>query len=142
MSNSQRIKDLYFKDGLKQVEIAKKLGISKNTVSKTLKNTNEYIEEKELRKRKSRERHSKNTQKIIKQQREKVKLKKDEDDLILRKMHNQASMELSKNNKLSDMAYRDWNTSAYKYNSAKKRFEFREELGRSYDVKKFLKGSI
>ena len=55
-------------------------------------------------------------------------------------MHNQASMEMSKNKKLSDYAYRNWNTSAYSYNKEKRRFEFRAELGRSYDVKKYLKG--
>ena len=60
----------------------------------------------------------------------------------IKEMHRQASMELSKNGKLSDRAYRDWNTSAYKYDAKKNRYEFREELGRSYDVKKYLKGSI
>ena len=54
-------------------------------------------------------------------------------------MHEEASIELSGNKKLSDRAYRDWNTSAYEYNLAKRRFEFREELGRSYAVKKYLK---
>lgn len=57
-------------------------------------------------------------------------------------MHNQAALELSKNSKLSDMTYRNWNTSAYTYNKNKKRFEFRDELGRSYAVKKNLKGTI
>ena len=70
------------------------------------------------------------------------KFKQNLDDLILMEMHNQAALELSKNSKLSDMAYRDWNTSAYAYNKNKKRFEFRDELGRSYAVKKYLKGII
>ena len=57
-------------------------------------------------------------------------------------MQRHASKDLAKNGKLSDRAYRDWNTSAYKYDVKKNRYEFREELGRSYDVKKYLKGSI
>ena len=77
---------------------------------------------------------------MLKKQRDKIQFCHKVDDLILRKMHDQATMELSRNSKLSDMAYRNWNTSAYKYNNSKKRFEFREELGKSYDVKKYLKG--
>ena len=54
-------------------------------------------------------------------------------------MHNQASAELSKRQRMTNMAYRNWNKSAYKYNEKKKRFEFDEKLGRSYDVPKYIK---
>ena len=54
-------------------------------------------------------------------------------------MHNQASQELSKGKRLSNLAYRNWNTSAYSYNEAKRRYEFKEELGRSNDVPKYIK---
>ena len=54
-------------------------------------------------------------------------------------MHNQASQELSKGKRLSNLAYRNWNKSAYLYNKAKKRYEFKKELGRSYDVPKYIK---
>ena len=54
-------------------------------------------------------------------------------------MHNQASQELSKGKRLSNLAYRNWNKSAYSYNKAKKRYEFKKELGRSYDVPKYIK---
>lgn len=57
-------------------------------------------------------------------------------------MHNQASMEMSKSKRLSNMAYRNWNTSAYSYNEKKKRFEFKEELGRSADVPKYIKVEV
>ena len=40
------------------------------------------------------------------------------------------------------MAYRNWNKSAFTYNEKKKRFEFREELGRSYDVPKYIKVEV
>ena len=50
-------------------------------------------------------------------------------------MHNQASQELSKGKRLSNLAYRNWNTSAYSYNEAKRRYEFKEELGRKPTVK-------
>ena len=68
--------------------------------------------------------------------------KNNADDLILKNMHNQASVELSKPRKLSNMAYRNWNKSAFTYNEKKKRYEFREELGRSYDVPKYIKVEV
>ena len=54
-------------------------------------------------------------------------------------MHNQASFELSKGRKLSNMAYRNWNISAYSYDSDRKRYVFKRELGRSSDVPKYIK---
>lgn len=133
---------MYFLKKLKQKDIAEKLKISKYKVSRTVTRDERYLAEKELRIENTKDKHSKTTKKIIKQQRDKIQFKNNADDLVLRQMHKQASMELSKGKKLSDMAYRDWNTSAYKYNKDKKRFEFRKELGRSRDVKKYLKGTI
>lgn len=137
----QKVLYLYFEQKLLQKEIAERLNISKYKVSRIVTNDERYYFEKEERKRKSKEKHNKNTKELVKKQREKARFN-NVDDLVLKEMHKQASMELSKNSKLSDMAYKKWNTSAYKYNKDKKRFEFREELGRSYDVKKYLKGTI
>ena len=138
----QEILNLYFEECLKQKDIAKRLGISNSKVSRIVTKDSRYPEEKERRKEISKIKHSESAKRIMKKKRERIKFEKNADDLLLRKMHNQASMELSKNSRLSDMAYRNWNTSAYKYNEEKKRYEFREELGRSYDVKKYLKGKI
>ena len=138
----QEILNLYFEECLKQTEIAKRLNISNSKVSRIVTKDSRYPEEKERRKEISKNKHSESAKRIMKKKREKIKFEKNADDLLLRKMHSQASMELSKNSRLSDMAYRNWNTSAYKYNEEKKRYEFREELGRSYDVKKYLKGKI
>ena len=63
-------------------------------------------------------------------------------DLVLKNMHNQASSELSAPRKLNNMAYRNWNKSAYKYNEKRKGYEFRKELGRSNDVPKFIKVEV
>lgn len=136
------ILDLYFNKKLKQTEIAKQLKIHNSKVSRTVTKDERYAAEKENRKQQAKERHTESAKRIMKKKREKLKFEKNADELLLRKMHDQASVELSKSKKLSDLAYRDWNTSAYKYNSEKNRFEFREELGRSSDVKKYLKGSI
>ena len=82
------------------------------------------------------------TKKYIKHKREETKRKNSKDDIDLNSMHNQASAELSKKKKMTNMAYRNWNKSAFTYNEKRKGYEFRKELGRSYDVPKFIKVEV
>lgn len=136
----EKILEMFFKDKMKCKDIADFFKISSSYITKIIKKDSRYADEKNIRKKINKEKHNEATKELIKKQRAEIQFGHKVDDLVLRKMHEQASMELSKNSKLSDMAYRNWNTSAYKYNEKRKRFEFREELGRSYDVKKYLKG--
>lgn len=138
----QKILELYFIKKLKQKDIAEQLKISKYKVSRTVTKDVRYITEKDERKAKSKQKHSDNTKRIVKRKREVVKFKNNSDDLVLKNMHNQASRELSKPKRLSNMAYRNWNKSAYTYNQKRKGFEFRKELGRSKDVPKFIKVEV
>ena len=135
----KEILEMYYSKKMKTKDIAEELKVSLPYITKIIKTDDRYTLEKEERKKNSKIKHNKQIQKYVEEKRRK---KRDNDYLILKEMHKQASLELSKNSRLSDMTYRDWNKSAYKYNSKKKRYEFREELGRSYDVKKYLKGSI
>ena len=57
----------------------------------------------------------------------------------MEEQHRQASYELSKSKHLSNENYRKWNSSAYKYNPSKHRYEFDKKLGRSNDVPKYIK---
>ena len=132
----------YFDKKMKQVDIAKKFKISKCTVSRIIQKDSRFITEKEKRKKCNKEKHKQNTKEYIKSQRKKKQFKNNVDDLVLKNMHNQASIELSKPRKITNMSYRNWNTSAYSYNEKKKRFEFREELGRSADVPKYIKVEV
>lgn len=135
----KEILEMYYLKKMRTKDIAEKLNVSSSYITKIVKTDSRYAAEKKERKKNSKIKHNKQIQKYVEEQRRK---KRNNDYLILKEMHRQASLELSKNSRLSDMAYRDWNKSAYKYNTKKKRYEFREELGRSYDVKKYLKGSI
>ena len=58
---------------------------------------------------------------------------------ILEIQHRQDVQELSESSRLSNESYRKWNYSAYKYNPSKKRYEFDNNLGRSYNVPKYIK---
>ena len=139
MSKKDEITNLYFANGEVPADIARKLNISKSAVTQVLQKDERYKEEKEIRKKRNKIRHNERTKEIIKKTRKIKQYKNKSDDLILKKMHNQASQELSKGKRLSNLAYRNWNTSAYSYNEAKRRYEFKEELGRSNDVPKYIK---
>lgn len=133
------ILDLYFNKKMKQIDIARLLNVAKSTVSKTVTKDNRYTFEKQKRITINKTKRNKKIQLHVEENRRKTQLKNAADDLILKKMHNEASIEMSKRNQLSNENYRKWNYSAYKYNPSKDRFEFDENLGRSYDVPKYIK---
>lgn len=141
-NNKDTIIHKYFIDKLKPVEIAKELNISKSAVTQVLQKDKRYQKEKNKRIEQNKENHNEKTKKYIKNKREVIKRKKDKDTIDLRNMHNQATAELSKKKRLSNMAYRNWNKSAFTYNKKRNGYEFRKELGRSYDVPKFIKVEV
>lgn len=116
-SNKDEILRLYFEEKLKQVEIAKKLNISNNAVSKTLKSDSRFLKEKEQRKVQNKIKHNKEIQRRVENKR---KEKSSLDLQILKVMHEQASLELSERMHLSNIAYRNWNLSVFSYNEKKK----------------------
>lgn len=134
-----KILDLYLNKNMKQNQIAKKLNISTSKVSRILKNIPEVKQEKDKRKFQNKIKHNKDIQTRVEEKRKATQFKNNVDDLILKHLHSQASLELSKRSYLSDGSYRKWNVSAYNYNPSKHRYEFNESLGRSYDVPKFVK---
>jgi len=136
------ILDLFFDKKMKQKDIAELLNIAKSTVSKVVSKDSRFIAEKSLRKANNKVKRNKDIQRRVEQNRKKEQFKNNSDDLILKQMHSQASMELSKRSHLSNENYRKWNKTAYNYNPSKKRFEFDENLGRSYDVPKYIKAKI
>lgn len=136
------ILDLFFDKKMKQKDIAELLNIAKSTVSKVVSKDSRFITEKSLRKANNKVKRNKDIQRRVEQNRKKEQFKNNSDDLIVKQMHSQASMELSKRSHLSNENYRKWNKTAYNYNPSKKRFEFDENLGRSYDVPKYIKAKI
>lgn len=136
------ILDLFFNKKMKQTDIAELLNIANSTVSRTVSKDNRYIAEKQQRKAINKEKRNKDIRRRVKEQRKKAQFKNAADDLILKNMHSQASLEMSKRSHLSNENYRKWNKTAYNYNPSKKRFEFDKNLGRSYDVPKYIKAKI
>ena len=131
------ITTLFYIEHLKVKEIAENVNLSSSYITKIIKQDTRYNTEKLDRKNLSTQKRKIDKNKYIKNKRE---LKRIEDNYsVVQAGHNQASRELSKSNHLSNESYRKWNYSAYKYNSSKRRYEFDEKLGRSYDIPKYIK---
>lgn len=133
-----KIISMFFLEHLKVNEISKQLKVSSSYITKVIKKDERYAIEKENRKNISKIAR-KESQKIFAKNKREIKRIEDNYSFVLLQ-HAQASSELSKTKHLSDESYRKWNYSAYRYNPSKNRYEFRESLGRSADVPKYIKG--
>ncbi len=136
-TNKEKILEFYFNKKMKQVDIARVLGISANAVSKTLKRDSRFEKEKKQRKELNKIKHNKIIQKSVEEKRKRVALNKSIDILILKEMHNQASFELSGGKRpINNVSYRNWNKSAYKFDRNKKAYILKKEINAGYDVPK------
>ena len=138
-SKKETIINLFFTEHLKVKDIADNIDVDSSYITRIIKSDKRYLEEKNNRKVISKSRHIEATKKSVKKSRDVKKFNNNVDDLILKNLHRQASQELSKGKHLTNENYRKWKYSAYTYNPSKKRYEFCKELGRSYDVPKYIK---
>lgn len=135
----EQIIDLFYNKKMSQKAISEQLNLSKGYISKVVRADLRYENYKSEKMLINKKKHNKQIQTIVENKRKELQFNYAADDLILKKMHNQASLELSKSSHLSDENYRKWNKSAYTYNPSKKRYEFDNSLGRSSDVPKYIK---
>ena len=133
MNRQEAIKKLYFECKYNQKEISAILGISNKYVSKVLLKDSRYKEEKEKRKLLSQNRHRQKTIDYIKNKR---KLNMNTEYEKLKQMHIQASRELSGGKNISNRAFRNWNSSIYKYNDKTKSYHLKKGIVTGFDVPK------
>ena len=127
-----KILDLFFTKGLSQKEIAQKLNVTKGYISQIVTKDTRYKAYKKQKLKISKEKHNRQIQQITKEKRKKEQFDNSVNDLILKKMHEQASSELSQAKHLSNESFRKWNYSAYTYNPSKHRYEFDEKLRQGF----------
>lgn len=127
----------FFIQHLKVKEIAEMVHTSSSYITKIIMQDKRYVEEKKYRASNSKEKRRLDQNKFIKHKREQKRI--DDNFAFVEEQHRQASLELSKSKHLSNESYRKWNSSAYKYNPSKHRYEFDEKLGHSADVPKYIK---
>ena len=134
MSNKEKIIDLFYNEHLKPVDIALELNVSNSYVSKIIKKDSRYHEEKSQRKQQNELKHKERTIEYMK-----LKQKSNKDSYeALKAQLKQDAEELSYYFDISDRSFRKFNSSAYKYNAKKKRFEIDRKLTVSIDVPKVV----
>lgn len=142
MSNKENIIVLFFEEKLSIIEIADKLNITKQYVSKIVRKDIRYIEERENRKLKNKEKQKKRVKNYIYNKRRNER--QERLNAIVEMQHIQASCELSERNTINNRAYRNWNSSIYVYNNSKKEYQIKEELKNktSYAIPKKISWNI
>ena len=139
MEKRNKILKLYYERKMKMVDIANKYQVSKQYVSKVVKQDKRYNIEKETRKELTKIKKAQYRNKKMKEIREK-NMQMNE---YLKRQHILDTIELSGGkNIISNRAFLKWNASAYKYNQNKKCYEFDRKLTKSYAVPKYIKFDI
>ncbi len=137
----KEILEKYFQDKMKQKDIANELNVSKYKVSRVVTKDERYIKEKERRKKENRRKNKKETKEYIKNER-----KRRNDNLSyeqLKQAHIQATMELSGGRKeINNINFRNWNTSAYRYDQKSQSYKLRKEINAGSDVPKKIKWKL
>ncbi|MCI8587961.1 MAG: hypothetical protein HFJ49_05075 [Clostridia bacterium] len=123
---------MYFQDGMKQIEIARELNISKYKVSRVITSDIRYYKEKEKRKKQNREKHIEKTRQCIYQKREREFIISQQ----LKQSHIQATNELSGRKTIDNQTFRKWNASIYKYNNKTNAYHLKNGIITSSDVPK------
>ena len=129
-----KILDMYFKEKMKQIDIATKLGVSKYKVSRVIAKDPRSKEEKENRKIENKKKNIEYTKSYMKQ---KWANREQDTYAVVNNMHDQAVRELSgAKNHISNRAFRNWNSSIYKYNEATKSYVLKKGITVGTDVPK------
>ena len=136
-NKKDKIIELFFINHLSVKEIADSVGTSSAYITKIIKTDERYVMEKQYRKEKSKEKRKQDKNNFMKNKREQKRI--DDNYSFVQAQHYQATRELSKSRHITNETYRKWNSSAYKYNPLKKRYEFDEQLGRASDIPKYIK---
>lgn len=126
MTKKTKIIMLYYEKKYSVVEIAHKLKISKQYVSRIVKTDERYISEKEARKEISKERRQMQKREYAKRKRQKSK--NEVIDAVMDILHAQASFELSGRKFINNRAYRNWNSSIYKYHKKTKEYRVKKNM--------------
>ena len=136
-NKKDKIIEMFFINHLSVKEIADSIGTSSAYIAKIIKTDERYVKEKQYRKEKSKEKRKQDKNNFMKNKREQKRI--DDNYSFVQAQHYQATRELSKSRHITNETYRKWNSSAYKYNPLKKRYEFDEKLGRASDIPKYIK---
>lgn len=135
MDNKEQILDIFYNSHLKQTEIAKIIGVSTQYISKIVKKDSRYEQEKEYRKKLSKEKRESYLKEFFKTYK---RPKRDDDSYEqLKAQLKQDSLELSfVGGYISDLAFAKWNRQMFKYDKNSSDLVLKRNIVVSCDVPK------
>lgn len=139
MTKKEKIKTLYYEERLNIVIISEKLHISKQYVSKVIRNDTRYELEKTRRKDENAiKQKQRNIQCIINKRK---RIKAEQIDAYVEMQHFQATSELSGRRTINNRAFRNWNPSIYQFHNRSKEYRVKQDFKDkvSYAVPKKVK---
>lgn len=139
MKKKEKIIILFFENNFTTVEIANKLKVTKQYVSKIVRKDPRYVKEREYRKLESKQKQKKRVKDYIYKKRKKER--QERLNAIVEMQHIQASCELSGRKTINNRAYRNWNSSIYEYHNKTKDYRVKKDYHDkvSYAVPKKIK---
>lgn len=139
MQKKEEILYLYYEKKKKSILISKEINVSSAYITKVIKNDPRYVKEKETRKKENKT--NRNKKKVIWNRNKREKIRAARLDGIMEMQHIQASIELSGRKTINNRAFRNWNSSIYKFYDRTKEYRVKEEMKDkvSYAVPKKIK---
>lgn len=139
MSKKEKIIFLFFEKKLTTIEIAGKLKVTKQYVSKIVRQDSRYDKERENRKINNKEKQKQRVTNYIYKQRK--QRRQDSINGAMELLHFQASCEMSKRKFINNRAFRNWNSSIYGYYERTREYRVKKEFEDkvSYAVPKKIK---
>ena len=141
MDNQENILDLYYNKHLKQIDIATKVGVSKQYVSKVVKADSRFGQEKENRKVEN----ATNRKSYMKEYFKTYTRPKKENNSYdqLQAQLNQDTLELSYScSNINDYAFAKWNRKMFEYDKHSSDLVFRNGITTGYNVPKRISNIV
>ena len=135
MKKREQILKLYYEEDKKLTYIAEIVQVSNAYISKVVKTDSRYKEKKLKQKENTKKRKREYTNLKMKQLRE----KKIQENASIKQQHIDASKELSGSKAISNKAFRNWNSSIYKYDEKTRSYKLKRGIIVSNDIPKKIK---
>lgn len=136
-----KIIDLFYEKHLRPSDIAKQLKVSKSYITKVIQKDSRYIEEKESRKAKNKEKNKIQKRVCAKNRREKEKQERQEYEKLMLLINND-NVILSTKKKESDLQDAKWNRSVYEYDENSSDLVLNPNVNAGYNLAKRVRNIV
>ena len=136
-----KIIDLFYEKHLRPSNIAKQLKVSKSYITKVIQKDSRYIEEKESRKAKNKEKNKIQKRVCAKNRREKEKQERQEYEKLMLLINND-NVILSTKKKENDLQDAKWNRSVYEYDENSSDLVLNPNVNAGYNLAKRVRNIV